>query len=112
MSYGCNQQYDKYRVGLNQPYSIWCFNKGCKKTIRRYLDTVERVSTGNMIRHAQTCWGHEAVAIAQTHHTAADARAKVAEPLKVSGKITAAFARQGKDKITYSTRQHTKTETK
>ena len=27
LSYGCNQQYDKYRVGLNQPYSIWCFGR-------------------------------------------------------------------------------------
>ncbi|KAL1716416.1 hypothetical protein EV715DRAFT_205342, partial [Schizophyllum commune] len=89
-----------------------CFNKGCKKTVRRYLDTVDKVSTSNLIRHAQTCWGHEAVAIAQTYGNATVARAKVVEPLRTSGKITAAFARQGKGKITYSTRQHTKTETK
>ncbi|KAL1659079.1 hypothetical protein GGG16DRAFT_35762, partial [Schizophyllum commune] len=88
-----------------------CFNKGCKKKVRRYLDTVDKVSTSNMIRHAKSCWGEEAVSIAQSHGTATDARVKVAEPLKSTGKITAAFARQGKGKITYSNRQHTRTET-
>ncbi|KAL1724844.1 hypothetical protein EV714DRAFT_288218 [Schizophyllum commune] len=88
-----------------------CFNKGCKKKVRRYLDTVDKVSTSNMICHAKSCWGEEAVSIAQSHGTATEARAKVAEPLKSTSKITTAFARQGKGKITYSNRQHTRTET-
>ncbi|KAL1690457.1 hypothetical protein GGG16DRAFT_55660, partial [Schizophyllum commune] len=89
-----------------------CFNKGCQHSIRRYQDTSDKYSTGNMLRHAESCWGKEAVKIARTHDDCDTARAKVVEPLKFSGKLTVAFARQGKGKITYSTRQHTKTETK
>ncbi|KAI4293804.1 hypothetical protein K525DRAFT_291831 [Schizophyllum commune Loenen D] len=105
-------EYVPGKSGSRRSHVFTCFNKGCKKKVRRYLDTNDKVSTSNMIRHAQSCWGQEAVSIAQSHGNATDARAKVAEPLKVSGKITAAFARQGKGKVTYSTRQHTKTETK
>ncbi|KAL1733408.1 hypothetical protein EV714DRAFT_204697, partial [Schizophyllum commune] len=88
-----------------------CFNKGCKHTIRRYQDTSDKYSTGNMIRHAESCWGKDAVNVARAHDDRDTAREKVVEPLKLSGKLTVAFARQGKGKITYSTRQHTKTET-
>ncbi|KAL1745835.1 hypothetical protein HDZ31DRAFT_62707 [Schizophyllum fasciatum] len=89
-----------------------CFNKGCKHTIRRYQDTTDKYSTGNMIQHAESCWGKDAVNVVQAHDDCDTAREKVVDPLKLLGKLTAAFARQGKGKITYSTRQHTKTETK
>ena len=89
-----------------------CFNKACKHTIRRYQDTSDKYSTGNMLRHAESCWGKEAVEIARVHDDCDAAREKVVGPLRSSGKLTVAFARKGKGKITYSTRQHTKTETK
>ncbi|TRM62977.1 hypothetical protein BD626DRAFT_403599, partial [Schizophyllum amplum] len=93
-------------------HTFRCFNKGCKQTVRRYLDTGDRVSTGNMTRHAQRCWGEDAVKVAASYGTVERALEKVAKPMKISGKLTTAFAQQGKGKITYSTRQHTRTETK
>ena len=44
--------------------------------------------------------------------TAKDARESVVKEIKGSGSITAAFERKGKGKVTFSHRQHTKTETK
>ena len=46
LSYGCNQQYDKYRVGLNQPYSIWCHRR--RKRPRKH--TNQAVFTPNLLR--------------------------------------------------------------
>ncbi len=89
-----------------------CAASHCKcKTqfIRRYIDTGDISSTSNLCRHAIRCWGDEAVQAADkttSAKTAWDALTNK-EP---NGSITAAFERVGKDGVTYSHRQHTKTE--
>lgn len=89
-----------------------CAACGCKFTSRRYLDTKDKSSTGNLVRHAKGCWGEECWAAAGACHTAEEARESVTNPYNQSGSITASFARKGKGKVTYSHKNHTKTETK
>ena len=78
--------------------------------VRRYLDTSDAKSTGNLRKHARVCWGAEAVAAADEAHNlgaAFEALKKVKD-----GSITGAFERVGKGKATYSHRQHTTTQTR
>ncbi|KAF8997611.1 hypothetical protein BDQ17DRAFT_1508548 [Cyathus striatus] len=59
-----------------QPYHEFkCFAKSCmKKPIRRYLDTKDTGSTGNMHKHAQSCWGDDNVKLAMEMKNTDDAR--------------------------------------
>ncbi|KAG2740566.1 hypothetical protein P692DRAFT_201840419 [Suillus brevipes Sb2] len=82
-----------------------CQGKGCKATVRRYLDKGDARSTGNMRKHVRSCWGEEA-------KDANEVRKKIVGSVLRNGSITASFERKGKGKITYSHRQHTKAETK
>lgn len=78
--------------------------------VRRYLDTSDSKSTGNLRKHAKVCWGEETVAAAdQTRDidAARDALGKTKD-----GSITKAFERLAKTNVTYSHRQHTTTETR
>jgi hypothetical protein len=93
-------------------HSFKCAARGCKQRIHHYLDTNDHGSTGNLRKHAKTCWGTEAVEMAGTVKTAAEARENVVKPLQMNGSITAVFERTNKGKVTYSHRQHTKAETK
>lgn len=92
-------------------HAFKCLNRGCKHTIRRYLDGKDATSTGNMYRHAVTCFGAEAVDSAKALGTADAARAqRHGGAGSASGTITAAFERTGRGKVTYSHKQHSKTE--
>lgn len=93
-------------------HSFRCAARGCKQRIRRYLDKKDGKSTGNLRKHAKSCWGAEAVEAAGTVKTAAEAREHVVKPLQTNGSITAVFERTKKGNVTYSHRQHTKTESK
>jgi hypothetical protein len=93
-------------------HEFMCAARGCKYTSRRYLDTKDKASTGNLIKHAKSCWGDEAWKAANECNNATDARATVTNPIRKSGSITASFKRCGKGKVTYSHRMHTKSETK
>ena len=78
--------------------------------VRRYLDTSDAQSTGNLRKHAKCCWGDETVAVADQSwdiDTAHDALRKSKD-----GSITEAFNRVAKMTVTYSHRQHTSTETR
>ncbi|KDR70618.1 hypothetical protein GALMADRAFT_48478, partial [Galerina marginata CBS 339.88] len=95
-----------------------CGASHCKgkngRDVRRYLNTSDARSTSNMRKHARICWGDEAVAAADATKDLAGARevlAKSKSKLR-DGLITAEFERIGKGKVTYSHRQHTKTETR
>jgi len=99
-------------VNKRRCHEFKCAGRGCKYTCRRYLDTKDKASTGNMVKHAKQCWGEEAWRAAEKCHNAADARARVTVPLASSGSITASFKQKGKGKVAYSNRVHTKTETK
>jgi hypothetical protein len=89
-----------------------CGAKGCKKRIQRYLDKKDSNSTSNLRKHAKQCWGDETVAAADQMKNATEARTSVANLVLKDGSITAAFEQVGKGKVTYSHRQHTKTEAK
>jgi hypothetical protein len=88
-----------------------CGAKSCKQRIRRFLDKRDAGSTSNLRKHAISCWGEASVTAIVALADIKDARESVAS-LKESGSITAAFEKKGKGKVTYSHRQHTKTETK
>ena len=77
--------------------------------VRRYLDTMDAKSTGNLCKHARICWGLETVAAADKTRSFGEAYG-VLKRFK-DGSITKAFEQVGKGKITYSHRQHTTTQT-
>ena len=96
-------------------HAFQCLAKNCKqksRTVRRYLDTGDAKSTGNMRKHAKKCWGDEVVAAADKAKTAKEVRDTTIKGYLDPQSITAAFERKGKGKVTYSYRQHTKTELK
>jgi hypothetical protein len=80
--------------------------------VRRYLDKGDSKSTSNMRKHARKCWGIDIVEAADNAKTADEVRGTTIKGVLNPGSITASFARKGKGKITYSHRQHTKTESK
>jgi hypothetical protein len=93
-------------------HEFTCGAKGCKKKVRHYLDKKDANSTGNLQKHAKRCWGAETIAAADQTKNMSDARASVTSLVLKDGSITAVFERLGKSRVTYSHRQHTKTEAK
>jgi hypothetical protein len=92
-------------------HSFKCAGQGCCKQIRRFLDKGDAKSTSNLYKHAKLCWGPEVVSDACQAKTASDARGSLAK-LQANESITTIFERNRKEKMTYSHRQHNKTETK
>jgi hypothetical protein len=87
--------------------------KACKhksRGVRRFLDKGDAKSTSNMRKHAKKCWGDDVVASADKASNANDVRRTTVKGHLDPQSITAAFERKGKGKVTYSHRQHTKTE--
>jgi len=80
------------------------------RDVRRFLDKGDRKSTSNLRKHAKICWGSEAVEAADNTRDVDAAREILSKTKVQDGSITAEFARIGKGKVTFSTRQHTKTE--
>jgi len=97
-------------TGGRRSHIFKCMAKGCKQRVRRYLDKGDAKSTSNMAKHAKNCWGEAAYQAAQGSGTADSARKTVVKSILQTGLITSAFERKGKGKVTYSHRQHTKTE--
>jgi hypothetical protein len=92
-----------------------CASGRCKarngRDVRRFLDKGDRFSTSNLRKHAKACWGEDAVAVAGEARDVDGARDSL---IKIKdGSITAEFRLLiGKGKVSYSTRQHTKAETR
>jgi len=78
--------------------------------VRRYLDTTDAKSTGNLRKHAKVCWGEETVAAADQSRDIDAARDALGK--SKDGSITEAFERLARTNVTYSHRQHTTTETR
>jgi hypothetical protein len=74
------------------------------------LDKGDAKSTSNMRKHAKKCWGDDVVASADKAANASEVRNTTVKGSLDPQSITAAFERKGKGKVTYSHRQHTKTE--
>ncbi|KAG1725292.1 hypothetical protein EDD22DRAFT_789750, partial [Suillus occidentalis] len=87
-----------------------CVATGCKKGVRRFLDKKDAKSMSNMWKHAKICWGEETVKLADETKNSQEAHTIISGAKDDS--ITASFKRTGKGKVTYSHRQHTRTETK
>ncbi|KAF8500131.1 hypothetical protein F5888DRAFT_1598715, partial [Russula emetica] len=88
-----------------------CTAKSCKQRICRFLDKGDAGSTSNLRKHTLSCWGEASVKSITELSNIKDTWESV-ESVKETGFITASFERKGKGKMTYSHRQHTKTETK
>src|SRR5271168_2198453 len=83
------------------------------RDVRRYLDKGDGNSTGNLRKHAKICWGKEVVEKADGTRdlsAAREALVKVGLAGLRDGSITTEFERIGKGKISYSHREHTRTE--
>ena len=68
-----------------------------------------------MHKHAKNCWGEENVSNAletKGKLSIEDVRKSLANAKLLDGSITASFERKGKGSVTFSTRQHTYTETR
>ena len=89
-------------MNMRRCHEFKCAARGCKYISRRYLDTKDRASTGNMIKHAKQCWGEEAWNAASQCRSATEARLNVTGPIYSSGSITVAFQRTANGKVTYS----------
>lgn len=96
-----------------------CSATNCKgrgknpRVVRRYLDTSDRNSTGNLRKHARQCWGEEILLGADSCGDIASTREALSKAKKLKdGSITTSFERKGKGKVTFSHRQHDKTETR
>ena len=93
-----------------------CKGKGTvPRIVRRYLDKGDRNSTSNMHKHAKNCWGKENVSKAletKGELSVNDVRKNLGSAKLVDGSIMASFERKGKGAVTFSTRQHTYTETR
>jgi hypothetical protein len=80
--------------------------------VRQYLDKGDANSTSNMHKHAKRCWGAETITSADNANNANDVHDTTIKGILNPQMITAAFERQGKDKVTFSHRQHMKTESR
>ena len=98
------------RVHVFECSAKHCKGKGNGRMVRRYLDTTDAKSTGNLRKHAKVCWGEETVAAADQSRDIDAARDALGK--SKDGSITEAFERLARTNVTYSHRQHTTTETR
>ena len=89
-----------------------CAAKGCKAEVRRYLDTGDRASSGNLFKHARACWGNEVVNHAIDLGDADVVREKVVTAKPKSGSITDFFRQTNPHKPKFSHRPLTKVQTR
>lgn len=105
-------------VDGRRAHDFTCSAKHCKgrgqnpRLVRRYLDKTDSKSTSGLRRHAKICWGEEIIERAAESKNIEEARKALKEAKLVDGSITAVFERTGKGKVTYSARQHTRSETR
>jgi hypothetical protein len=100
------------RVHVFECAAKCCKGRGNGRYVCRYLDKTDAKSTSNLRKHAKVCWGEEAVAAADATKDVRAAREALTGEKKNDGSITAVFDRIAKGNVTYSHRQHTKTESR
>ena len=88
-----------------------CLAHGCSRTIQRYLDKGDAKSTSNMWKHARSCYGEDIVNEIAEAKDIKTARSGVKSYI-ANGSITVAFERKGMGQVSFSARQHTKSEAK
>lgn len=84
----------------------------CKHKVLRYLDNADKTSTANLRYHVKRCknWGPDVLTLAEGL-TASETRERL-KSIPRMGSLQAAFERKGKGKVTFSTVQHTKEQTR
>jgi len=87
-----------------------CMHKA--RGVHRFLDKGDAKSTSNMHKHAKKCWGDTVVISADSTKNANDIQATTVMGTLNPQSIMATFEWNGKGKVKYSHRQHTKTETR
>ncbi|TFK79414.1 hypothetical protein K466DRAFT_472998, partial [Polyporus arcularius HHB13444] len=92
-------------VGGRRCLVFRCAAKHCKigSPVLRYLDKGDRSSSGNLYKHARSCWGTEAVEQAQELGDATRVRGTLVANILQNGTITQYFA-PAKNSVTYSNR--------
>jgi hypothetical protein len=78
--------------------------------LSRFLNTSDARSTRNLRHHAKLCWGDEAVEAADGICNIKAVCTALQNMKTINGSIIAAFQWVGEGRVTYSHRQHTKTE--
>ncbi|KAG6913256.1 hypothetical protein DXG01_008365 [Tephrocybe rancida] len=97
----------------NRGHQFTCAAKGCRYKANRFLNTKDRSSTSNLIKHVKSCWGQEAWDGAVTCGDADTVRKALSDKGNLkSGSIFKIFQRKGKAQVTFSHRQHTRSETR
>ncbi|KAF8547340.1 hypothetical protein OG21DRAFT_1425029 [Imleria badia] len=88
-------------IGTCRSHLFQCASRGCKVTIRQYLDTKDAHSTGNMWKYARKCRGDEAVNAVDEAKGASEAHMKVEGGILKNGKLTTVFKKKSKNRATY-----------
>ena len=79
-------------MDTQQCHEFKCGAHGCKYISQQFLDTKDRASKGNMMKHVKKqCWGEEVWLMANQCQNAAEARFSVTKPITFSGSIMASF---------------------
>ncbi|RDX42154.1 hypothetical protein OH76DRAFT_1363202, partial [Lentinus brumalis] len=80
------------------------------KPVRRFLDTQDAASSGNLFKHARQCWGGKAISQAKELGDATRVHATLVTNILKTGAITEYFAPAKKGAVVYSNRPYTKLE--
>jgi len=91
-----------------------CNGRGCKlkEGIRRYINTKDTGSTGNLRKHVKACWGADVLQTADKAKDAGEVHNKLARSILRNGSITSAFEQKTGRKATYSNMPFTRSETR
>lgn len=90
-----------------------CCAQGCATTVWHYQDKRDASSTGNMYKHAKSCWGEETVAQARALGNLGQVRSCIVAGLRKNGNITEYFRmKKMASKPTYLHRQMSREQTR
>ena len=91
-----------------------CAVKKCRlgKPVRRFLDTLDARSSGNLFKHARSCWGEEVIAQAKELGDATQVRKTLVANILQTGAITKYFQPVKRGAPTYSNKPYRPIETR
>ncbi|KAG1806191.1 uncharacterized protein BJ212DRAFT_1282787, partial [Suillus subaureus] len=79
-----------------------CQGKGCKATVRHYLDKGDAHSTENLCKHVGSCWGEDILKAADEVKDVDKVWKNIVGSVLQNRSITVSFERKSKGNITYS----------
>ena len=82
-------------------HTFKCARRGCTYRCHRYIDSkTDCTSTGNLSKHAKSCWKEDPYNMAMECGTIGEARTSVLVPFNANGNIKVALNIRGK-RVTY-----------